>query len=192
MPFEQVNMSDENNLAFINEVMDDWSNVTMLQLKRSIQDAGLELTDDLLNSLRVEVMKAAAGDLAKANFYFRMHGRFKDMRTVYRNYTNTWRQSGFPPVAEIEEFIKKTGLEKFKYIPGYKMGNVPTENIALRRLAWGIAVGIGKRNTMKAKKWYAKTFYSQITPLIEQLGGRAAQAAGTAVKESLDDKTIKV
>ena len=186
-------MADDQNIDFINAVLEDWSNnLTVPQLKQSIQKAGLELTDDLLNSVRVELIKAAAGELAKANFYFRLHGRYKDMRTVYKNYTGTWRQSGFPPVAEIEAFIRKRGLEKFKYIPGYKMGTVPSESIAIRRLAWGIAIGIGKRNTIKAKKWYAKTFYSQITPLIEQLGSKAAAAAASSIKENLDDKTVKI
>jgi hypothetical protein len=192
MAFEQVDINDEQNVAFVNEVLEDWTAITLNDLKRSIQNAGLELTEDLLNSLRVEVMKAAAGDLARANFYFRMHGRWKDMRTVYKNYSGSWRQSGFPPIEAIKEFITKVGVEKFKYVPGYKMGTFPAENIAVRRLAWGIAIGIGKRNTIKAKKWYAKTFYSQITPLIEALGGRAAQAVAKGVKDNLDDKTVKI
>jgi hypothetical protein len=179
---------ENSNMDFINDVLADWSNLTMLQLKKSIQDKGLEVTDDLLNSLRVEVVKGAATDLAKANFYFRLHGRFKDMRTVYKNFKGNKPQRGFPPIAAIEDFIRKEGLQKFKYVPGYKMGHFPAENIAIRRLAWGIAIGIGKRNTTKAKKWYAKTFYSQITPLIESMGQRAAAAAGAAIKETLTNK----
>src|SRR5262245_23885885 len=109
-------MADNTNMNFINEVMQHWSESTISLLTQSIEKAHLELTDDLLRSLRVVIVEAAANRLAHAQFYFRMHGRFKDMRTVYRNYSNAWHQTGFPPVEEIEEFIKKVGVEKFKYI----------------------------------------------------------------------------
>jgi hypothetical protein len=175
-----------NNDDIINEVLEDWSELTLDLLKASVEKAGLELTKDLLNSLRVEVVKAAAGDLARANFYFQLHGRFKDMKTTYSHYSGL---KGFPPVKEIEEFIKKTGLEQFKYIPGYKPGKVPAENVAIRRLAWGISKGIAKRKTVKAKKWYAKTFYKQITPLMEQLGNAARERTAAAVKEAMTKDT---
>jgi len=179
----------DNNNAIINEVLEEWSQLSLAQLMTSLDAAGLELTEDLMNSLRVEVRKAAAGELAKANFYFRMHGRFKDMRTVYGSYSGSWRQKGFAPVQVMEDFIKKVGLEKFKYIPGYKMGNIPSENIAVRRLAWGIAIGRAKKNTIKAKKWYAKTFYSQITPLMEKLGAAARERTAAQIKEGLENDT---
>jgi hypothetical protein len=175
-----------DDVDFINAVLEDWSTLTLGDLQASVRAAGLELTEDLYNSLRVEVVKATAENIASAKFYFRMHGRMKDMRTVYSNFNASWRQSGYPPISAIEEFIKKTGLEKFKFIPGYKMGTMPTESNAIRRLAWGISIGIGKRNTVKAKKWYAKTFYSQLNPLLEELGRAAREKTAQTIKENLE------
>jgi hypothetical protein len=134
-------MDVDTGNAIINEVLDDWSQLTLNALQASIKAAGLELTGDLLHSLRVEVRKAAAGELARASFYFRFHGRLRDMRTVYANYSGTWRQKGFAPVEVMEAFIRKKGLDKFKYIPGYSMGHMPSENIAVRRLAWALSIG---------------------------------------------------
>lgn len=173
----------QDNEDIINEVLTDWSQQTIDLLKSSIEKAGLELTKDLYNSLRVEVIKATAGDLARARFYFQEHGRFKDMKTTYSRYNGN---TGIPPVAEMEEFVKKTGLENFKYIPGYKPGKVPAESIAIRRLAWGISRGMGKRKTTKPQKWYAKTFYKQITPLIQQVGNVTRERVAAQIKEKFE------
>jgi hypothetical protein len=175
---------DDNDI--INEVLEDWSELTLDLLKSSIDKAGLELTKDLLNSLRVEVVKAAANDFARAKFYFQLHGRYKDMKTAYSHYSGL---KGFPPVKEIEEFITKTGLQSFKYIPGYNPGHIPAENIAIRRLAWSISKGIAKRKTTKPKKWYAKTFYKQITPLMVRIGEAARERTAAVIKEGFEKDT---
>jgi len=174
-------MAKDNDI--INEVLEEWSQQTINLLRASIDKAGLNLTKDLYNSLRVEVIKATAEGLAGARFYFQLHGRYKDMKTTYSRFNGN---TGFPPVAEIEEFVKKTGLENFKYIPGYKMGTVPSESIAIRRLAWGIAKGMGKRKTTKPQRWYAKTFYKQIDPLIDKVANYYRERAAAGVKEAFE------
>jgi hypothetical protein len=171
---------DNDSIA---EALEQWSAETLELLKRNVEKQGLALTKDLYNSLRVEVVSQTAYELAHARFYFQIYGRFKDMKVNYFNYTG---HKGFPPVAEMEKFIQKTGLENFKYIPGYKPGKVPAESMAIRRLAWGVSKGIAKRKTVAPEKWYAKTFYKRINILIDKVANIARDKAAAGVKEAFE------
>ncbi|WP_126244138.1 hypothetical protein [Chitinophaga rhizosphaerae] len=159
----------------INDVLSSWSKDVTLILQRAIRERGLVLTEELVRSLHWELIKASEGQVAQARLGFRLHGRWRDMRTIAR-----YRR---PPVEVIlQDFVARLGTGAFKYIPGYAPGRVPTESVALRRLAWGISSGILKRKQTAARKWYSKNFYSSINSLLESLLVKYQELPAAALK----------
>lgn len=153
-------ITPENIQDFINDQLGNWSENVRRVLMENVKKKRLELSGDLLNSFDYQVQKATSDTLASMHLFFEDHGRHKDMRALV--YTKQ------PPVEAMEEFVRKVGLSKFKYVPGYN-GRMPAENIAIKRIAWGIAKGRLKFYKHKPKRWFAKSFYGQINLLIEGL-----------------------
>ena len=164
---------------YIDAVLQEWAPYVIQVLHESIKNRNLVLTQDLYQSLRWELVRATAGMVAHGKLFFREHGRWKDMRTI--------RNGKQAPVdAIIEEFVQKVGVSNFKYIPGYKAGKtIPTDNVAMRRIAWGISRSLARKNKTTAKKWYAKRFYGTINVLIEKLMAGAQNNASKTIQESL-------
>lgn len=169
--------TDEAN-EFIDEVLREWAPFVISQLHATIQQQKLILSEDLLKSLRWELTRATVGSVAKAQLYFRMHGRWRDMKII-RGYKQ-------PPVDIIlKEFVETLGISNFKYVPGYKSGRFPTDNRALRRIAWGISRKIQLKSQTAARKWYAKKFYGTINVLIEGLMGKYQQVASDTLTKNI-------
>lgn len=166
----------------IDQVLQEWAPYVVQILAAAIEKRKLLLTEDLLHSFRWDLLKATADSVAQGRLYFKTHGRWKDMRTI--------RNQHQPPVdALIQDFVKKVGISKFKYVPGYKSGSIPSENIAMRRIAWGISKGLLKRNTSAARKWYASNFYNAVNVLIEKLLTNYQQVSGDALTQPLKNDT---
>jgi hypothetical protein len=165
---------------YIDAVLQEWAPTVVQALHEGIKQRGLLLTDDLYRSLRWEILKATSGMVATAKLSFRTHGRWRDMKTI--------RNGKQAPVdAIIEEFVRKVGVNNFKFVPGYtKGGAVPTDDIAIRRIAWGISKGMLKRNQTKARKWYSKNFYGAISVLIDKLMGSAQNKAAETITKGLE------
>ena len=163
---------------YIDSVLQEWTPFVLQILHEGINQRNLLLTEDLYRSLRWEVIKATAGMVASAKLSFRMHGRWKDMRTI--------RNGKIPPIQTIiDEFVQKVGVGNFTYVPGYTAGKtIPSDSIAMRRIAWGISVSLAKKKQTVAKKWYSKNFYGAVNVLIERLMASTQEKAVTSVKES--------
>jgi len=109
---------------------------------------------------------------------FQDAGRIRDMKGV------TWKK--LPPADAMEAYVKKIGLGKFKYVPGYKAGRFPiSQKIAMNRIAWGIAKGKQRHNKTVPKKWFAKPFYSMVYDLTENL----TVAYQNAIAATLNDES---
>lgn len=164
---------------FVNETLQDWG-VTVLQvLAEQIKKKKLVLSGELLDSLKFDTLKAAGDQTAKLFLLFQESGRIKDMKAL------TYKKQ--PPIKEIEAFVRKVGVAKFKYVPGYTSpGKRPTDDIAIRRIAWGIARHKKKVNTTKPKKWFSKTFYGMLNPLIDNLIEGYQDFAVSNIKEGIN------
>lgn len=146
---------------WMNGELGDWSRNVRQALVESIQKKNMQLSGELVDSINARVQAAAENTLAHVYFSFEDYGRHKDMRSLV--YTKQ------PPVQEMIEFVKKVGVQNFKYVPGYKAGRMPSEDIATKRIAWGISRGRLKAYKHKPKRWFAKTFYGQINMLIGRM-----------------------
>jgi hypothetical protein len=170
-------MTEKEIDKLINDELGDWAGYVMLALGRSLQKRKLILTGDLLRSLQYEVLKDAAEGTGKLRIMFQDAGRIRDMKAV------TWKK--LPPADAMEAYIKKIGLGKFKYVPGYKSGRFPiSQKIAINRIAWGIAKGKQRHNKTVPKKWFAKPFYSMVYDLTENLTSAYQNAIAATLNDS--------
>jgi len=169
-------MAEKQN-QFINEAIQQWGSLVLAILADKIRQRKLVLSGELLRSLQFEVVKASGEATAKLYLAFEPSGRIKDMRAISRR-----KQA---PVEAMEEFVKKVGIGKFRRVPGYKAGRVPTESQAINRIAWGIVRGQLKSGKHKPKKWFAKPFYGTIHHLIDSLLQGYATSAAEAITDNI-------
>lgn len=148
--------------------------------QRSIEQAGLEMTQELKQDFSYHVLRQV--NQLVLEFDFREYGRFKDMAQL--KYT-----AHQAPVEAMEFYISKTGLDKFAYIKGYEGKQVPTVKNATRRLAWALA--IGRRKVPSIKRDYRGTWYNTnkmkvINEAKKRVRWRASEWITLAVKGALE------
>lgn len=172
-------ITDENINQFINQELGNWSANVQRILIEKLRKSKLVLSTELINSLSYQVHDATAESIASVQLAFNDYGRMRDMRRLF--YTK------MPPVEAMEKFVESIGINKFKYIPGYSRGKIPAENIAIKRIAWGIAMAKFKESKHKPKRWFARSFYGQINVLIQNLIAGYQDYAANSVVDQLKD-----
>jgi hypothetical protein len=187
-------LSEKEIEALVSRTLESWYREVYSKLKAAMDSRGLVLTGSLQSSLSADI-HAAAGDIkGQLKLYFEDYGRFQDMKHRYTG--------KMPPISVMLEYVRKIGIDKFKYVPGYPVGVFPVgttkskygsgNRIAENRIAWGLAMSrVAPKNagrTYGKKKWYAKTFYSSIDSLIVALLEKTAVLAKTEIKDSLTNK----
>lgn len=163
----------------LDEEVGNYAARALALLSASIQAKGLVLTQELLQSLRSEVVAASARHVASMGIAFEQYGRIRDMKGINRKQA--------PPIAEIEAYVKKVGLDKFNYVPGYRFGQFPlTPSVAINRIAWGIArAKLRDNGQVRPKAWFAKTFYSSINRFIDAVTSRYAAQTGQHIASTI-------
>jgi hypothetical protein len=152
----------ERQEEWLQEQLGDWAENTKRELITAIEKRNLKLTDELVRSIEYQVVKAAEDQASGVKLAFEDYGRMKEMRHLFYD--------KMPPVSVMEEFVRKVGLGKFKYVPGYlNKSKVPSEDVAIKRIAWGISKSRLTDTKHKPRKWFAKNFYSKINILIDRL-----------------------
>jgi hypothetical protein len=156
----------------LDEELGDYSARALAELATAIQKKGLMLTEELLQSLRAEVVAASARHVASMGLAFAEYGRIRDMKATNR--------SKAPPIAEIEAYVKKVGIDKFNYVPGYGFRSRPVGlGRTINRIAWGIArARLRDNDQVRPRPWFAKTFYQSINRLIDAVTTRYAAQTG--------------
>lgn len=171
-------ITEENINAFINDQLGNWAENSQDLLIQKIQAQKLELTGELLRSFSNQVTEASSQTVAKVQLAFNEYGRMSDMKNFI--YTK------MPPIAVMEDFVRKIGTDKFKYIPGYTSGKtIPSEAQAVKRLAWALSMGRLKFYRHKPKRWFARAFYGQISVLISNLISGYQEYAINNIKKNL-------
>jgi|GEM_PF-1465054 len=164
----------------LDEEVGDYAARALGLLTQAIQAKGLVLTEQLLHSLRTEVVQATAQHVATMGVLFEQYGRIKDMKVVGRTKA--------PPLEELEAYVKKVGLSHFDYIPGYTSRSkvLPTSSRAINRIAWGLArAKLRDFEAVRPKSWFSKTFYSSINRFIDAVTTRYVAATGTHLAATL-------
>ncbi|MGI4871215.1 MAG: hypothetical protein ACRYFX_08565 [Janthinobacterium lividum] len=163
----------------LDEEVSDYAARALQLLAQAIQAKGLVLTEELLHSLRTQVVQATAQHVAGMGVLFEQYGRIRDMKGISRTKA--------PPIAEIEEYVKKVGVSHFSYVPGYKYGQFPlASSTAINRIAWGLArARLRDQAQVRPKSWFSKTFYSSINRFIDAVTTRYLAATGTHLAASI-------
>ena len=164
----------------IDEELGDYAARALQLLAAAIQAKGLVLSQELLDSLRSQVTAASAEHVASMGVLFEQYGRIKDMKGINRTKA--------PPIEEMEAYVKKVGLSKFEFIPGYTARSkvLPISSRAINRIAWGIArAKLRDGEQARPKTWFAKTFYSSINRFIDAVTTRYVAATGTHMAATL-------
>lgn len=145
--------------AEASRVIEEITRDAVKYFEASIERRGMVLTDELKNSFRYNIIATSGDLLASAEIEFSGYGRYKDLKTMrYSSPTN---------LDAMEEFVKKIGVGNFAFVPGYeKSKKIPTANMAVKRIASGIAwhrYNITTVNNSESKLWYTKTLNSFVS-----------------------------
>lgn len=140
-----------------NEILLEWAAEFVRYRKEAVRKAKLFRQGELEASFEQEVIRAAANEVATAIFAFEEYGRILDMKKLKRNQQM--------PVNEIEDWVKKVGVDKFRSVFAKKR-KLPVSNDRLANMvAWGI-VKSGKR---RRRRWYSKGREPSFGVLYERL-----------------------
>jgi len=151
-------MNGFNDIALlIREIMNEFSDDLPEDLREQIKRKRIRASGDLLNEIDSQVIGKAAQDLSQLVLQFRKHGRFQEMKNVRHG------QKG-PPPNRLKAWIEAIGLDKFKFIPGYKGSPKSMFEIKNASMRLAIAISRSKRNTdrKKARKFYIRNVYKKI------------------------------
>lgn len=148
------------------------------EMQRRIRSAGLVMTGEMLSSFRISSTEAGKDYIAK-QISMVDYVRVLDLRS--RNYVRT------PPLESMEYFVRSYGVHRFYYVPGYE-GEMPDEDTAVRRIAWGVKMSF-KRNP-NVKRGYRGIYSASVRKALTSLKSQAAQAgANFAIKYVKDTLT---
>jgi hypothetical protein len=162
--------TEEERKKYVSESLIEFKAEVEKRLKAQMKYRGISSDGELYKSLLSELT-----DENTLSTAFSDYGRFVDMKNINTN-------TSMMPVAFTSKNSKygfkswvKENLNKFKYVPGYKnksISEVP-KNIAIDRIAWGVAISRSDNSKSaqkrKAKRWYAKTFWGTLDFLIQTL-----------------------
>lgn len=164
----------------IDEELGNYAQQALALLANAIQARGLVLTQDLLQSLRSEVVKTSVSQVASMGVAFEQYGRIREMKQLSR--------SKAPPIAVLEDYVRKVGLQNFQYIPGYtdRSKVAPTSAVAINRIAWGMArAKLRDQGQARPKSWFSKTFYGSLNRFIDAVTGRYLTTTGQHLATTL-------
>lgn len=114
----------------INTLLEQFVKRTETAFKAAVQREGLISSGDLIDSIRAQGIQYGS-DFISAHINYSDILRFKDMKSL--EYTT------IPPIGPIAEWVERTGVDKFPYMPGYPEGKRPgSESEQIQRIATGI------------------------------------------------------
>jgi len=145
--------ANQHNEAF-EKVWADLIQMTVKTLRYAVNQAGLEDTGDLLESIQPGVVNASKNWI-EGSVYYDALLRVKDIKTLH--YTT------IPPLAPLIEWVERQGVNKFPFVPGYPNGvKKAGETASIIRIAEGI-------------RWFLKS-YPNVT---RNYRGRSRTVAGS-------------
>lgn len=171
-------MTNEELDKLVKEELENWGIAVLMRLQQSIRKNGMVLSAETLNSLQQKVLGETQPGVQQLQLIFQDSGRIKDMGRI--------KQSALPPVEVLEAYVKRVGIQHFDYVPGYNRGTMPiSQEKAINRIAWGIAANKLAKNSHKPKRWFSKSFYGYIDPLINNIVTHYQRATGEVIGAAL-------
>jgi len=207
MAKEIMILTDSEWQKLLTELMEIIRSEALVAMKKHVKKANLKLTGELERSmydmLKVDMTKVY-GEVVVG---FQGYGRFKDMK--YLNYDGQWREPNNnkkkyskggssdknPAIVDMfVEYVKKIGLSKVKYIPGYftdKAKRMPTTDRTIQRVAWAMASNRLRQGRVKRSKagWYNDAIKEVRTkvrrPISEHVAAAIAKSTASAITRNM-------
>jgi hypothetical protein len=187
-----MSISQEEQVRFQNEVLDDWGERVEQVLKDQLKQRLGYVPDDVLLALRFRILAAVtANPSAQYLLNFQDEGRIVEMKEVDRRKRPITSDNNF-----ILEWVKKY-QDRFgnAAVPGYtaqsRIGISREKQLA--RIASAIIASKGgrseriSRKLSRRKKWYNKTFYKQVDELIRDLTQRQVELLAEGTKKNISE-----
>jgi len=161
-----------------------WLELSIRELVQSARDKKMNVTQETIRSIMGSFQGLSPSAVGDVLISFKNSARFLDFRK-----SPDWQK--FPPIKDLEDWVKKIGLNKFKYVPGYKNSSKrPTDDMAARRIAWGVAIHRYHMGAKRKKPWFAKLFYKKhIAQIIRILVEETGTASVRAITENFENQT---
>jgi len=150
------------------------------QLKQAVQEANLNDTGDLVNSIRAGSVKIGDKTIS-TSVVFSALLRLKDMKNL--------SYSTIPPLAPLIDWVERIGLSNFVYVPGYSKGvKKLTESEQIFRIASGIQYHLKASPNVKRgyRGIYNDELFKKIIPeFIEALRASSEVWAKMSIEEAM-------
>lgn len=178
----ELKVDPKEQARIVNEELETWASSTREILVREIKRRGQSLPRETIDKLHIEIMRATAGDVAKALVKFPDASRVNDFKGLEFINAPISRDIHF-----LYQWVMSKGVSKFQRgVPGYgaKRPNISDEKKAMR-----IANAIVQKRTKlrrykpKAHGWYSSTMYKSISYLRNRLRVRNIGLAERMVAE---------
>jgi hypothetical protein len=184
-------LSEAQYAEEMRDIMQDWAADTLNILKIELRKREGFVPSRIYNQIKHEVLFGAADTFNISSYLnFADEGRHVDMKRL------EWRRR---PIEQgnnfILDWVKKTGVNKFKFTPGYtpRSRQISDAKKASRVASAIIVSKANDANRYKRKtqgRWYNRTFYGMVSQLIEEILDRNAQIAASQVAANIK-KTLE-
>lgn len=162
----------------IKDTLREWTAEFLEKRKAAAQRRGFSQDGELLRSFGSREKQGA--DIG-VEIFFSTYGRFMDMRSL------GWTK--MPPVEDIKEWIRKKGPDNF--MPAYRQVRkyIPQDpERMINDMAWGIAIGLLKKNTIKSRRWYNRPAYKGIQVLYRRLLDNLSDFSREEIKAAVSNQ----
>ena len=123
-------MADFEDSPVLAHLLEDFVKRVERAFKDAVDREGVIQTGDLLDSIRAGSITRGKGWISGLVYYSDLL-RIKDMKVL--NY------STIPPLQPLMDWVERTGVNNFAYVPGYQNGKQPPTDIEkIHRIASGI------------------------------------------------------
>jgi len=177
-------MADFEDSPILSRFLEDFVKRVERAVKDTVAREGVVESGELLDSIRAGSVTRGKGWISGHVAYSELL-RIKDMKVL--NYGTV------PPVRPITDWVERTGVEKFAYVPGYKKGFQPTEFEKIQRIAHGIQYYL--RATPNIQRGYRGIYNDPlrlflIPEFYEDMRAAANVYAAQQIRESLGFDTV--
>jgi hypothetical protein len=138
--------------------------------KGAVMASNLNLTGELRESVRSKMKADLDGFGGEIDIFFNEYWRFKDMKSYSYG-------GGYMNVDAIREFVKKIGVGKFAWVPGYENSRATISDAkAVERITWGIIMyrrkmPVVRNNRADRKRLYNKTKIAYLNRIRRRIMG---------------------
>ena len=189
----------------LGQLVQDLHKIAKKQYDAALAKSGVEYSGQIRQNFERGLLEMSKDYAASVTYSFGKYGRFRDLKFVQyegyqapnnkgKKYSKGSNDDLTPEaVRRFEEWITATGLQKFKYVPGFvNKQKKPSTTIDIKKMAWGMYLGRLWKGKVPNKRtqWYSKStskIIKDARPLItEQIARMLTDGTYSRLWEDMD------